>query len=1034
MKGIRKRGRFTRLPPTLGKGAVVAAVTLVGPLAGCEGDGSGRPTVRTLEVHESSDLEVTVSPDGDRLAITLLGGLWTMPDTGGRAERVTPPAFRVRDPAWAPTGSRIALVAVEGGTHSLKVVDAATGEARELVSGAVQLTRPAWSPDADRLVYSVVEPSDCDLWSVPLTGGSARRLTQLPGCEDSPVWFDDRIVFAYSRSKEDAATATDLWTVSAEGGDAEPLLRAPGDQRPVAGGYGGSLLYLSSEDGKASLLSHPAVDTLLHGLPPAAGRPVPLPGSRGEFVVREEGRLWRVDTRGGRTPVAFRAEVEVRRPAYERRAPEIELDSARPAHGVFAPRLAPDGRRVAFSAMGDIWVAPLDGSVPPRAVVSGPAEQTMPAWAPDGRRLAYASNQAGDLDLWVVSLEGGEPRRLTSLPGDEREPAWDPTGRRIAFSFFDNETVDLFWVSADGDAPVRVTRHDMWHWDLSPAWGPDGQRVAFLQRTPSDPVPTVAIASVEPAGTVSRLQLGDSPVTAVAWSPREELAYRSAGKLQVVAVDSSGTPAGPPEPLGDVRAFHPSFDADGGHLLYLSPDGLRLRARPGDGEHSVSLDLAVEPPPPPPPLTIRRVQLVDGTGRGPRGPVDITIEEGRIVSITPSAEMDAERRDPDRPGAGAVDVESPATDLAEGQRRELDGSGLTALPGLIDMHTHLFHYGLRAYLGSGVTTVRDVGFESHLVASRWEGILSGRLRGPRVVYAGEFLDEKGGPWMGNFVTWVATPEEVRREVARLADVGAGWIKTYVRMSPELRRAAIEAAHAHGLPATQHEIYPAVAWGADGKEHVRPGFRQDLRAVLAASGAVVVPTLETGSGSFVYMRDHPEVWDEDAVQGLIPAYVRSNFRKSVQGADSATARAMRERHRQRLEVTSALHEEGARLVVGTDPTNPFVLFGIGVHWELEHLVEAGLDPLEAIHMATGAAAEALHLEDRLGTVEPGKLADLILVEGDPATEIRDTRRVRWVVFGGEPLRPGELHLEHLASSGTGPPASPHGHSGVDGQDR
>lgn len=981
--------------PSVLSGSTLLTAGLLAVLASCGGGEEGG--VVELEVRESSELAVAAHPSEERVVFTLLGGLWSVSDTGGLAERLTDSTRVARDPVWGPEGRRLAFVSVQGSRHAIAVLEGVGAEPSLLLEGMRPFAAPAWSPDATRLAFVAGSGTDCELRTVPAEGPIDEReqvWSEGVACGSAPAWTPDGLVVVGPGSNgESNYAATDLWRVGEPGAEPTRLLEGGGERWAPLAETEGSLLYLERRREGISLRRFPAGEEIAGGLPTSVGRPTTRSGSDGSVFVPAEGRIWRLTEGGERQEVPFRASITVRRPSYERRVPDIALAGRDTARGIFAPRISPDGRRVAFSAMGDVWVMPLDSAAQPEPVITGPAEETMPAWSPDGSWIAYVSNQDGDFDLWVAAADGGERTRLTRLEGDEREPVWDPTGRRIAFSFFDNRTVDLFWVPAEGGEPRRITEHREQNWDLSPAWGPEGRRLAFLRRTAERSTPHVAVVRPgEASAAPVALDLEELPITALAWSPSGELVYRTGGVLRAAVLEGNAARR-IDRPLNGTRVFHPSFDARGERLLYLSTDGLRLRGWPAGEERRVPVPLAVPGRDEPVRLTIRNVRLIDGTGAAPRGPVDLRLDGGRIVEI--------------------VEAGQASADGNEG--RVIDGSDLTALPGLIDMHTHLFHYGMRAYLGTGVTTVRDVGFESHLVASRWEGVRSGRLAGPRIVYAGEFLDGPGGKWMGNFVVTVTSAEQVRREVARLADFGVGWIKTYVRMPPELRLAAIEAAHAHGLPATQHEIFPALAWGADGKEHVRGGWREDLRSVITASRAWMIPTLETGSGSFLYMRDHPEVWEREDVRGLVPRYVRTSFRTAVAEADSSRVSAMRDSYADEVAATRRLREEGARLAVGTDPTNPFVLFGVGVHWELEHLVEAGFSPLEALHLASGAAARALGLEDEIGTVAEGKRADLVLVEGDPAVDVSDTRRIRWVVLGGEPMRPETLHWDRLAGA-------------------
>jgi imidazolonepropionase-like amidohydrolase len=238
-----------------------------------------------------------------------------------------------------------------------------------------------------------------------------------------------------------------------------------------------------------------------------------------------------------------------------------------------------------------------------------------------------------------------------------------------------------------------------------------------------------------------------------------------------------------------------------------------------------------------------------------------------------------------------------------------------------------------------------------------------------------------------------------------------FIKTYVRLPDLLQKRVIEQAHAAGLPVTSHEIYPAVAYGADGVEHVRGTSRrgyspknselrrsyQDVVQLLTATGMTLTPTI-TIQGGFAVLTAHDPWWTTDPRLKLYPASVAARAAalraKPLAGAELARLEAL-------VTPQEALVAEivrgGGRIIAGTDsPINPY---GVALLSELEHYVRGGLTPAEAIRTATAVPAEAFGLGAQLGTIEAGKLADLLIVDGNPLERITDLRRMRRVVKDG-----------------------------------
>jgi imidazolonepropionase-like amidohydrolase len=250
------------------------------------------------------------------------------------------------------------------------------------------------------------------------------------------------------------------------------------------------------------------------------------------------------------------------------------------------------------------------------------------------------------------------------------------------------------------------------------------------------------------------------------------------------------------------------------------------------------------------------------------------------------------------------------------------------------------------------------------------------------------------------------------QIARAQALGFDFIKTYVRLPDLLQKRVIDAAHQAGMPVTSHEIYPAVAYGADGVEHIRGTSRRgyspknsetrhsyrDVIDLLAASGMTLTPTIGIQGGhQLLTLRDG--AWlDDPRIARLFPpsasAASRALRAKPPAAADLADREVMVVRQER---LVGALVKAGGRVIAGTDsPINPY---GLSLLLELEHYVRGGLSPAEAIRTATVVPAESMGLGADLGTIEVGKLADLLVVDGNPLTNITDLRRTRRVVRDG-----------------------------------
>lgn len=392
--------------------------------------------------------------------------------------------------------------------------------------------------------------------------------------------------------------------------------------------------------------------------------------------------------------------------------------------------------------------------------------------------------------------------------------------------------------------------------------------------------------------------------------------------------------------------------------------------------------------------------LIDGTGRPAVPDAVVVVRAGRIVAAGPRA----------------------ATRVPAGAARA-DVTGMSILPGLWDMHTHLDKVPdfLTAYLAVGVTTVRDMGSELEWSVAFRDAIATERALGPRLLLAG-MID--GRMPAANGLVQVTTPDEARQAVRRYHAAGYQQIKIYGVVAPALVPVITAEAHRLGMPVSGHvptgmTTIEAVEAGMDQVSHLWALFNTllpaDLRfaskgtrypraltfdlngdatrtlvETLRRRGTVVDPTLahEVGDVAALSLEAEPGL-------GRLPPELQHS---SLRNASRPPSHALgAEVYRTKvLELFRKLHRAGIPIVAGTDWDD---LPGHGLHRELEVYVEAGMTPMEAIQSATIVPARAMRLEKELGTIEAGKRADLVIVDGDPLRSIRDIRKVRSVVKGG-----------------------------------
>lgn len=411
----------------------------------------------------------------------------------------------------------------------------------------------------------------------------------------------------------------------------------------------------------------------------------------------------------------------------------------------------------------------------------------------------------------------------------------------------------------------------------------------------------------------------------------------------------------------------------------------------------------------------------------------ILIDDGKIVSVS-------------------------ASDTYTGIAAEsIDGTGKFVIPGLIDMHVHTNRDGLPLLLEHGVTTIRDMG--THFaplepnsggqLAMRAE-IAAGTLAGPEMFLALRILDgdiPRNPRWAMHYAS-VTTVEQGRTLVDQVANAGGDLVKVYTDLTPDVFNAIAERAKERGLKFAGHVpgqvgYRKAAEAGIHTVEHLRgifidlsseeeswrAGFteaasRQDAFAsyqftnanipamadsydeekaaalfdILRQNQVGVVPTLVVlDDPRWRYPSAKP---DPEIVERLDPIYRNIVSATGDAASPHASIRDAELSFDLRVKLVGDMHKAGVDILVGTDYANPFVLPGISMHEELSQLVRAGLSPSEAIRAATLVNARYLDAEDRLGSIEPGKEADLVMLGANPLQDIAASRTIETVIVNGQ----------------------------------
>ena len=963
---------------------LIPLVLLLG-LAGSAGhtapQGPTKPAAKpvSITVDEGTSISVSVSPDGKMLAMDLQGSIWVMPASGGAAKRITDLFNDARQPAWSPDGKTIAFFGYRDGGYDLwAVAPDGTGQ-HQLTWGASDDREPAFSHDGTRIAFSSDRGnplgSDYNIFVLDLRSGDIRQLTRNPAEDSMPSWSPDDRQVAFASTREDGKG---VWAVDAAGGTERRLATTTARIDAAGWGPGGEIVAHGVDGTKGWLeVSGKALTGDEHVFP---FRPSFL--SKTEFFYTADGKIKKRSLSGAVQTIPFTATLEVTpvTGTYTRRKRDFDSQAPRKAMGIVRPMLSPDGRSIAFAALGDIYVMAVGGK--PVNITHDGAYDADPAWSPDGSQLVYASDKAGGLlQLWLRDMKTGQERQLTHLATQPISPAFSPDGKRIAYL-----DVDGMWRRA-GVAVVDVASgavsqvHASIFAPGAPSWSPDGKRLAVAMVAPystryregTNQVLTMSSTGTPAASDdkwyapVPNLSIDSRGWNGPVWSPDgTRMAAVYEGTLAVFPVSAAGEPLGPPRHLTSEIAYAPSWAGDNRHILYQSNDKLRLLDTETGETKTVPLELSYHVHVPKTHLVVHVGKLVDGISKTARSDMDIVIDGNRITAVTPHV-------------AGRAAIEAPQ---------------LTAMPGLIDFHTHRQsdegEQQGRSFLAYGVTTIRSPGGLPYEAVEDREASDAGIRLSPRIFNTGHLME-----WQRVYYKMgvaISSNAQLAMELERARILGFDMLKSYVRMPDLQQRHIVDFAHSIGIPASSHEIYPAAYDGIDSVEHVEGTSRRgyspkatlgrsysDVAAIVGAAHMTMTPTLIPRM--YEFLQAQPEMRSDPRLD-LDAPWLKAQILASPPHLDySGTAKEV-------MDVQKA----GGRIVAGTDEPEAMYL-----HSELASYVAFGMTPYEALRAATVTPAEFLGLD--AGVIAPGKLADIVLVEGDPLQDIASTHKVRRVIANG-----------------------------------
>jgi Tol biopolymer transport system component len=920
-----------------------------------------------VKLTQGTNISVSRSADGKWLAIDLVTAIWVLPSTGGAARKLTDELQDATLPSFGP-GNQIAFQSYRDGNYHLYVIGLDGSGLKQLTQGKYDHREPAFSPDGKKIAFVSDRGGSYGVCVLDVASGAVTQLVGAPDEAAAPQWSSDgkRIIFISGNATVDVVSLD---------GKRERLVTAPTGAQLFGATFG------PGDQPSYTLMRPGQADLMLGSTAVVTGQDVFgfAPVWVGDSVLYTADGKIRLRTNGSTKDIPFEVTVPVRKVERHR----TKNLSGGPVKGIASPVVSPDGTKIAFRALNALYLVSNGKAV---KLTDGEYFDSDPDFSPDGTRLIYASDRTGVAQLRIHDLVSGEDKAYAPAPGAQITPRFSPDGTKVAYLDQDGQV----WIA---DAAGRRQITPALFQPGRPTWSADGTVVALAAVKPfsrrfregTSQILSVDLASgelkyTEPMPFRSIATRGDDgPV----WSPNgKHIAFVVESVAWVVPVDAKGNFVG--EARQVTREVTDSLAWHGSEALVYLNNG-RLRKSTLDGRAStIRVGLNWSKPKSPERKVVRVGAYWDGEAADLRQNVDIVVENGCVKEV--------------RPHQGRADI---------------DASGLTAIPGLIDAHNHWHLRGRqwgarqgRVWLAYGITTVRSPGDPVYQMVETREALAAGTLVGPRFYATGEAVD--GSRVYYNFMRPTLSRAQLDLELRRAHELGYDMIKTYVRLPVELQRAAVQRSR---VPLSSHYLYPAANLGMDGMEHVgatnRLGYShtvtrqgkayQDVVELFVRSGMSMTPTLFHNRALFA--EDKSLALDE-RTRVLFPPW---EYERYLADANSGGGTSSAYLLRNWVEFALAVHRGGGLVICGTDA--PLDAPATATHMNLRAMVKHGFTPREALLTATRNPARWLGLP--IGAIKPGAPADISFVSGNPLADIKAAANVQQVMVGGRVHRVPDL---------------------------